>query len=268
MPRSRLSASLTLERGTGGNVGARRIALLEAIRDHGSINAAAKAVGLSYKAAWDAVQALNNLFDRPLVRGRTGGAGGGASEVTELGEALIAAFRFADRELGRAFADLDSRWRRPSGALAGGFLWSLSMRTSARNVLAGTVTAITRGQVNSEVSLDIGDGQTIIATVTRDGVEDLGLEPGLRVLALIKSSFVILAPGSGTLRTSARNCLKGEITRREDGAISSEIVLALGPTKTVTAVITRESADSLGLDVGTPASALIKASHVILLRED
>ncbi len=268
MPQSRLSASLTLERGASGHVGASRIALLEAIRDHGSISAAAKALGLSYKGAWDAVQALNNLFERPLVLGRPGGAAGGATEVTQLGGALIAAFRFADRELERAFAGMDASSRRPGGALFGGFLWGLSMKTSARNVLAGTVAAITQGQVNTEVSLDVGDGQTIVATVTRDGVEDLGLKPGLRALALIKSSFVILAPGSETLRTSARNCLKGVITRREDGAVNSEIVLALSPTKTLTAVITRESADSLNLDVGTPALALIKASHVILVVEE
>src|SRR5258708_27310245 len=152
MAKGRLSASLTLGRGSTGNVGASRIALLEAIRDHGSINSAAKAVGLSYKAAWDAVQALNNLFDQPLVRGHPGGPGGGATEITELGEALIGAFRFVDGELDRAFAGLEARLRKSGGAY-GGFLWSLSMKTSARNVLAGTVEKVTDGAVNAEVSL-------------------------------------------------------------------------------------------------------------------
>jgi molybdate transport system regulatory protein len=268
MARARLSTAFTLERDGAGSVGASRIALLQAIHDHGSITAAAKAVGLSYKAAWDAVRAMNNLFDRPVVRGRPGGAVGGASEVTELGEALIAAFRFVDDELARVFADLGPRLERPRRGPYGGFLWSLSMKTSARNALAGTVVKVTDGSVNAEVSLDIGEGQTIVAVVTSDSIDDLGLRPGRRALALIKSSFVILVPGSEPPRTSARNCLKGVVTSREDGTVNSEIVLTLSPAKTLTATITRESADELGLDVGVQASALIKASHIVLVIEE
>jgi molybdate transport system regulatory protein len=73
---------LILGHGRSGHVGARRIALLEAIGEHGSITAAAKTVGLSYKGAWDAVQALNNLFDQALVVSRAGGRQGGAASVT------------------------------------------------------------------------------------------------------------------------------------------------------------------------------------------
>jgi molybdate transport system regulatory protein len=265
MAKGRLSASLTLDRGSAGSVGASRVALLEAIRDHGSITAGAKAVGLSYRAAWDAVQALNNLFDQPLVRSQTGGAGGGAAQVTELGETLIGAFRFVDDELDRAFGRLGSRPPRPGDAF-GGFLWRLSMKTSARNALSGTIDKVVDGAVNAEVTLDIGDGHKIIAIVTRESVDSLGLHPGGRAVALIKSSFIVLA--TGELRTSARNCLKGEIVRREDGAVNSEIVLAISPAKTLTAIITRESANALKLDVGKTASALIKASHVILVIEE
>jgi molybdate transport system regulatory protein len=264
--RSPLAASLSLVRGTRGVVGSSRIALLEAIRDHGSINAAAKAVGLSYKGAWDAVQALNNLFDRPVVLAQAGGAGGGTSQVTDLGEALIGAFRFVNSELDRAFGVLETQLR--GGARHDGFMWSLSMRTSARNALAGTVSKITVGAVNAEVSLDIGGDHKIIAVVTRDSLEDLGLKAGRRVLALIKSSFVILVPGERALRTSARNCLTGTIVRREDGAVNSEVVLELSPGKTVTATVTRESAESLDFAVGARASALIKASHVILVVDE
>jgi molybdate transport system regulatory protein len=265
---SPLAASLTLGRGTRGAVGSSRIALLEAIRDHGSINAAAKAVGFTYKGAWDAVQALNNLFDRPVVVAHAGGAAGGTTRVTDLGEALIGAFRFVNEELDRAFGGLETQVRKPGGVRPNGFLWSLSMRTSARNALAGTVDKVTDGAVNAEVSLDIGHGHKIIAIVTRDSVEDLDLKPGRRALALIKSSFVILVPGERALRTSARNCLTGTIVRREDGAVNSEVVLELSPGRTVTAIVTRESAENLDLAVGARASALIKASHVILVVDD
>jgi molybdate transport system regulatory protein len=141
------------------------------------------------------------------------------------------------------------------------------MKTSARNALAGVVAQVTDGAVNAEVILDIGEGRKIVAIVTRESVAYLGLEPGRRAMALIKSSFVILAPGDEPLRTSARNCLRGTVARRDDGAVNSEIVLALGAGKTLTAIVTRESAVSLGLNVGDPAMALIKASHVILAVE-
>jgi molybdate transport system regulatory protein len=170
-----------------------------------------------------------------------------------LGDALIGVFRFFDDEMG--------------GERPDGFLWSLSMKTSARNALAGTVDAVTDGAVNAEVSLDIGDGLKIIAVVTRDSVVDLGLKPGRRAVALIKSSFVILTPGDEAPRTSARNHLAGTIVRREDGAVNSEVVLELGPGRTLTAIVTQQSATALGLEVGVRACALIKASHVILAVE-
>ena len=68
-----LRALLQFRRDGVSGVGADRVSLLEGILAHGSITAAAKDAGLSYKGAWDAVQALDNLFDRPLVVTRAGG---------------------------------------------------------------------------------------------------------------------------------------------------------------------------------------------------
>jgi molybdate transport system regulatory protein len=262
-----VSAAVTLRNGPLGQVGAERIALLRAIAAHGSIAAAAQAVGLSYKGAWDAVQAMNNLFARPVVIARAGGRRGGMAEVTPAGLTLIRAFDAVEAELAHALASLERLLEDPAGAGALSLIWSLSMKTSARNALRGTVEAVVLGPVNAEVSLAVAGGPTITAVITRGAVEELGLAVGREAIALIKSSFVILAAGDGEIRTSARNCLKGVVVRREDGAVNSEIVLELSPGKTITAVITRESAEALGLDVGRPALALIKASHVILAVE-
>jgi molybdate transport system regulatory protein len=265
--RAPLAASLSLGRGATGRVGAGRVALLEAIRDHGSIQAAAKALGLSYKGAWDSVQAFNNLFDRPLVVAHAGGGAGGATKVTAEGEALIAAYRAVGEELTRTLAALEARLAGAGGAPLNADLWRLSMKTSARNALAGVIDAVTDGAVNAEVSLDVGEGQKVVAIVTRESVAELGFAPGRRAIALIKSSFIILVPGGEAMRSSARNCFRGDIVRREDGAINSEIVLAVSAGKTLTATVTRQSAEELDLKVGSPASALIKASHVILVLE-
>lgn len=138
------------------------------------------------------------------------------------------------------------------------------MQTSARNALSGEIEHVEPGAVNAEVTLKVAGGLRITAIVTRTSAEQMQLAPGRPAVALIKSSFVILAPGDTPLRTSARNCLMGMISRRQDGAVNCEIGLELAPGQTITAIVTRQSADTLGLDVGKPAMALVKASHVIL----
>jgi molybdate transport system regulatory protein len=257
-----LSAALSLRRGEGARVGAERIALLQAVDGLGSIRAAATQAGLSYKAAWDAVQALNNLFDAPLVMAQAGGRTGGTAHLTERGRAVLAAFHRVETELGQALDRID----RGVTDDVGTFFWSLGMRTSARNALRGEVTAVTEGAVNSEVSLQIAADVEIVAVVTRASVAELGLAVGKPAVALIKASFVVLAKGEG-LVTSARNQIAGRVVGREDGPISSEITLEIAEGKTLTATITRQSADRLELSSGAPAWALIKAPHVILAVE-
>ncbi|MDB5426775.1 MAG: transcriptional regulator, ModE family [Phenylobacterium sp.] len=261
-----LNAALSLRRGEGPRVGAERVALLEALDELGSIRAAAARVGLSYKAAWDAVQALNNLFEAPLVIARAGGRHGGAAELAPAGRAVVAAFHRVEFELAEVMDRLE---RGLAGAPAddiGRLFWSLGMQTSARNALRGTVTHITDGAVNAEVSLAVAGGVEIVAIVTRESVGALHLAVGRPAIALIKSSFVVLAKGEG-LVTSARNQIGGVVARRVDGAVSSEITLDIAEGKTLTATITRESAEAMDLTEGERVVALVKAPHVILAVE-
>jgi molybdate transport system regulatory protein len=261
-----ISASLSLRKGAASPVGPERIALLEAIDAHGTISGAAKAAGLSYKGAWDAVQALNNLAATPLVATRAGGRQGGFAEVTAEGRAVIAAFHAVEAELAHVLAGLERR-------LAGGgeplhtLLWSLGMKTSARNALRGVVERVTDGAVNAEVVLAIGEGAKIVAVITRQSAAALGLAPGRPAIALIKSSFVILAKGDEPLRTSARNSLPGTVARIERGAVNDEVAVDIGGGKSLTATVTHESAEALELAVGERVTALVKASHVILAVE-
>jgi molybdate transport system regulatory protein len=261
-----LSAALSFRRGGGPRVGADRIALLEAIGEMGSIRSAAGRLDLSYKGAWDAVQALNNLFDTPLVTTRAGGAQGGQAELTPAGRAVIAAFHKVELELSQVVMRLEAGVTGANAEEIGQLFWSLGMQTSARNALRGVVSRITEGAVNSEVALEVADGLEIVAIVTRDSVATLKLAVGRPAIALIKSSFVVLAKGEG-LRTSARNQLAGVVAERHDGAVSSEITLAIAEGKTLTATITRESAAALDLKPGEAVTALIKAPHVILAVE-
>lgn len=244
-------------------VGAERIRLLEAIGREGSISAAARAVGISYKAAWDALDSMNNLFGHALVQTQTGGRRGGGATLTAQGQQVIATFHHLEGELARAFKALNPQLA-ADGFASTGLLWRFLMRTSARNMLRGTVATVTEGAVNTEVSLKLSENQTITAMITRESARDLGLCPGREIYALIKSSFVVLAPAGECGRTSLRNRIDGVISRREDGSVNTEISLAIGEGKTLTAIITIPSADALGLHAGTAATALIDPAHIIL----
>ena len=260
-----LTAALSLRR-EGGRVGAERIALLEAIGALGSITAAAKQLGLSYKGAWDAAQALNNLFEAPLIETQAGGARGGTATLTPRGRAVISAFHKVEAELRLAMARLEAGLAGAPADDLGTLFWSLGMKTSARNALRGLVSHVTDGAVSAEVTLKIAEGLEIVAVVTRRSVTELGLAVGKPAIALVKASFVLLALGEG-LRTSARNQIPGRVIGREDGPVNSEIILAVGDGKSLVATVTRESAEALGLADGVAVTALIKAPHVILAVE-
>lgn len=131
------------------------------------------------------------------------------------------------------------------------------MRTSARNMLQGTVSKVARGVVSAEVVLDVTDAIQIVTISSVESVDALSLEPVSTVYALIKSSFVLLATGDGLERTSARNVLRGTVAKRDDGAVNTEIVIDLGQSASIAAVITKESAVSRDLKVGDPACAIV-----------
>lgn len=254
-----LSASLVLRRGGLARVGLERIALIEAIGGLGSISAAARQLGLSYKGAWDGVQALNNLFDAPLVVANAGGKTGGTAVVTPRGLAVIRAFREVEREIGAALSRLEAGLEAPEAGL-GDLFWSLGLRTSARNALRGTVAAIEDGEVTARVVIDLGEGVEIASIITRRSREELGLAVGKPAVALIKSSFVVLGDGPSEDGT---NCLAGTVADREDGGEVSEVTLALSAGKTLVATVPTEAAPA----VGARATARIVPSNVILAVE-
>ena len=265
-----LRGALILQRGGLPRMGGERIRLLRAIGEQGSISGAARVVGLSYKAAWDAVAAMNNLFATPLVSAAPGGKAGGGATITPAGQHVIATFAAVEDGLARVVTALEAGLGVTPRSGPGGSdislnpLWSLFMKTSTRNVYRCVITKVTEGAVSAEVTMDLADGQSLTATITERSAEDLGLAPGTEVFALIKSSFVILAAGDAPGAISVRNRLTGTVASRHDGAVNAEIVLDLGGGKTMAAIITLESARELNLQPGDRATALVKASHVIL----
>lgn len=250
-----------------------RMALLSAIASHGSITAAAKAVGLSYKGAWDAIEAMNNLAGEPLLERAAGGKGGGGTRLTARGAQLVENFAKIEEEHRKFVAHLSSQ----SHALADDFLMirKMNMKTSARNQFSGKVVHVAEGAVNDEVTLEVLGGQHIVSTITRESRISLGLAPGAEAFALVKASSVIVvvedepaagedAPGRGRMRLSARNQLAGTISRVLPGAVHTEVSIALPGGAVIAAMITRDSSAALELVEGAAVLAVFKASSVII----
>ncbi|WP_135466418.1 winged helix-turn-helix domain-containing protein [Crenalkalicoccus roseus] len=96
-PASRLPITLRLDLSERVALGPGKAALLEAIRDTGSIAAAGRRLGMSYQRAHDLVSALNRDFAAPLVEATVGGARGGGARLSALGEEVLATYREVER---------------------------------------------------------------------------------------------------------------------------------------------------------------------------
>jgi len=262
----KLEAQLSIRPGAGAPFRKRWMDLLGSLESEGSITAAAKAVKLSYKAAWDAIAAMNNLSEAVLVERSVGGKGGGGARLTPQGKRLVATFRAVEAESERFVQRVNRRVRDKSDIAT---LGRMTLLTSARNHFAGRIASITKGAVNDEVELKLPGGNRIVATITRESTQTLGLKKNGEAIALIKSSWIILgvedeSQGAPAMKLSARNCLRGIVSRITRGGVNSEVVVDLGAGSSVVAVVTNASAKALGLAPGKPAQAIFKSSSVIL----
>lgn len=138
------------------------------------------------------------------------------------------------------------------------------MNVSARNVFKGKITALTDGVVNAEIELTLPGGDRIVAIVTETSVKSLGLAVGGEAVAYVKAPWVMLLSGQPDVHFSARNQLSGKVSALTKGAVNNEVAVTLSGGTVVHSVVTNEAVLELGLKVGEPATALIKASHVIL----
>jgi molybdate transport system regulatory protein len=258
-----IEATITLSSADVSGVGRERIRLLQAVAREGSITAGAKAAGLTYKAAWDALDAMTNLFGQPLLERRTGGKAGGGAILTSTGLRVIEAFGRLEAEMARVLRalepDLAGSGITPLNLVSGFF-----MKTSARNALRGTITAIKADALSAEIAVAVSDDTTIYALVTSESVAGLGLCVGREAIVLIKAPFVIIAPGREPPKMSARNCVRGVVARSDSSGVNAEIVLDIGGDKTLAASITASSAEALQLSPGDPACALFDAAHVLI----
>jgi molybdate transport system regulatory protein len=246
-----------------------RIRLLDAIAKHGSLSAAARSLPMSYKAAWDALDSMNNISAQALVIRSTGGKNGGGTQLTPYAKKLISMYKAMEIEYQQSLERLQQALvDTPEAKDINDFRQLMSrvnFKTSARNQLVGTVTSVTIGAVSVIVELKISEQITLVAAVTKDSAQSLGIEFGQELVALIKSSQMVLQQGNG-LKLSANNQLQGVISRIQPGAVCSDISVELADQKSLSVTITEESLAQLALQVDQPVTVCFNASAVILCR--
>ena len=215
-------------------VNPRRIRLLEKIREHGSISQGAKAAGISYKSAWDAIKAMNTLAKQPVLSSETGGKGGGGAVLTAYGERLLKIYGLLT-QIERMAVDALQDERTSLDSLLS-VVARFSLQTSARNQFFAKVSALDLSSLSRKVCLTLPGDTTLYADITASSCQRLKLAPGKEVLALVKAPWV-------TLSTDATHVPKGD-----------NVLIG-----TVSEVIVGEGFDEvlLQLDSGEPLCALL-----------
>ncbi|MNN24674.1 Transcriptional regulator ModE [compost metagenome] len=234
-----------------------RIALLAQIAQLGSITQAAKAAGMSYKTAWDAIDELNNLAERPLVERSVGGKGGGGARLTPEGERLLALYQRLEAlrehivEHVEQQSDLE-------------LIGRLMMRTSARNQLHGRIGEIQTVGLNDLVHIELPGGARIQARITRESTEKLELGIGQPVIALMKAGWLYVDLPQIPC-PEGLNALEGNIEEiREAGDGPSEVRIQLPSGQTLCALTDPERIEMLRLRVGDYVRAQFSPAQVIL----
>lgn len=211
-------ADFRLAEALGHGIGDKRLDILRRIGETGSISSAARAAGVSYKAAWQAIDTLVNLAGTPLVETAVGGSGGGGARLTEAGHWLLEVAARLDAARAAVLAEFDRRRpvdaedpgqhpgrrrhadpsERPRAAalpVAPTTMAALGLRTSLRNQLPCRVAAVQSRGPLVRVTMTLADGGTLASRITRESAELLELRSGLPVLALCKATAVtITAP--------------------------------------------------------------------------
>ncbi len=234
-----------------------RIALLQHIAEQGSITRAAKAAGISYKAAWDAIDELNNLASLPLVERSTGGRGGGGARLSSEGERVLRLYQRLQSlqaqllEAAEQSSDLE-------------LLGRLMLRTSARNQLQGQVSGLRREGRHDRVTLALGGAVQIDAVITQDSTARLDLTLGCAVVALLKAGWVTLLDDNDEPEAGS-NCLSATIEQvLADPEGPSEVRLTLGNGQTLCAFAEADWLAQRHLLAGQPIRVQFHPSSVLL----
>ncbi|RTE66372.1 LysR family transcriptional regulator [Amphritea opalescens] len=250
-----LTAQLTLSLEEQLYANPRRMHLLACIVETGSLSRGAKRAGMSYKAAWDAVNDMNSRADQAVLTLAVGGKGGGGAQLTPFGERLVKLYQMLTDIQNRALKALQDESVSLDSLLAAVSLFS--PQSSARNQLLGRISDIATDQINDLVTIDVGleeSGICLVAEITHRSRMRLGLHDGSEVLALIK------APAIGLQAQAGGNALAATVVSVTGTEHEQEVMLRIDETE-LCAVDTQGSAV---WQVGQTVYASIDPKQIVL----
>ena len=255
-----LSSKLTLEMLGKPFLLEKRIDLLQAIEEHGSISKAAKAVPMSYKSAWEAVDTMNSLSPEPIVSRETGGKDGGGTTITAYGKQLLENYAVLKEEHTRFLARLSELTDIESGAFK--TIGRLAMQISARNQIQAKVVLVECANVNAKIHLKLKSGQELLSIITKEAVENLHIEEKQTVIVIFKSTAVLLSDMSD--EKSKENVVEGIVTKIEKDVENTKVLVDIGNHDTIVSVMPIEVLEKMELCEGSSVKAIIKANDIMI----
>ncbi|PSW20662.1 molybdenum-dependent transcriptional regulator [Photobacterium sanctipauli] len=253
-------ALLTLSQNGKVFANPRRIALLKAIEETGSISQGAKLAGISYKAAFDAVKDMNSRAETPVVDSEKGGKGGGGALLTHQGKRLVQMYELLDHIQSMGLQALNDD-NVPLHSLLG-VMSKLSLQTSARNQLFGSITAIENHDLHDLVHIGLAGGEAVIATVTHGSTLRLNLTIGKDVVALIKGPAITVT--RQRTNHSELNQLGGTLTSIESDGHSTELFIKISDENDICALVSQTQEEDATFSIGMEVYATFHSSQVII----
>lgn len=153
--------------------------LLRRISETNSLTKAAKLLGISYRNSWDRIKRMESRSGKKIIDSKSGGVSGGTSTLTPDGLALLGEFRRVRKYLFNVLEDRVSAE-------------NVGYKLSARNRIGAKITEIKRGDITSLVKMITMRPVALTSIISKEAVDDLGLQPGDEVEAIIKSTEVMV----------------------------------------------------------------------------
>lgn len=227
----------------------KRLDILRRVADVGSISKAARGAGMSYKTAWQALEALTNLAGGPLVEKAVGGREGGGTRLTPRGEDVL---RLNEALLRARRAVLEEfRHRGSTPVTMAGTHFSISMR----NQIPARIHTMKLGSALVRLILSIDKDHLIRASVTKESAQLLGLREGMSVIALCKATGVeVFSQPPET----ADNLLQGTVIHCDRAAHGGECTVRLPSGLTIVGF----ARGNHGLHVHGPAWVVMPCDNI------
>lgn len=231
-----------------------RVELLRKIHASGSISKAAKEMKMSYKAAWDDVDTMNNLAEKPLISSAAGGKRGGGTKLTDAGTDIIAFYE----NLHEYFDQFINSTQYKFGEVHTSII-------NQENVFKAGVREITQAGNNVFIDVSIGMDLNITALVSLSiytSIKNRGVD---NVKVIIPPSSLMLVRTSEVENVGATNIFNGAIRKISDKNGRTSIEMEAGQGINLIVEVSKRIADRFKIAVGDVYCAVCKDADIIVL---